>query len=403
MAGVVFFVVVGLVVAGLVVWSTQRTNSTWGEAARRLGIEVESASLGHPRLGGMIDNVVVLVDVKGSGDNARTRYRVTFPPLNPKFNLKRESGTQKIMRALGVADVEIGERDFDDAFDIATDHPDALRALLTPARRYGLLRLFAVNKNLSVTENSLEATVKRIARNPEAIEGMVRRLVATAQLMTGTATTASLDAAISDRAGGELGSALEKLDAIVAEHPEDVEARVLQAETALSMGESKKAQESATAAATALPGDLEATGIRDAAAGVGAGPTETRPAAPEADVDSDSTAMFDDLFGRSRLSFESDKKFDESYRGRRVRWSGPVQTARQYESDLDFGSGPGTKAVVRVATISSDLYGNTEVDAVVALPAGLTFSRGDVVTFTGTLHRVDAMMRNVYVADGRVA
>jgi len=402
MAGVIFFVLVALAVIAIFVLSSRRITRVWGAAARQLGVELESGSFAHPRIGGLVDGIVVLVDVKGNGDNARTRYRATYPPLNPEFRLKREAGTQKIMRALGVSDVEIGEPEFDDAFDVSTDHPDALRALLTPARRYGLLRLFSVHKQLTVTEDSLEVTTRRIASDSEAMVSTVRRLVATSQLMSGTASTASLDAAIASRAAGDLGAALEKLDQVVSEHPEDVEARILQAETALSVGDRKRAEANADAARMALPGDPEVEGIRDAVRSIGGQPETPTPAEAGA-AETDSSEMFDDLFGRSRLSFESDKKFDETYRGRRVRWTGPVRTVRPYETDLDFGKGPGTKAVIRVASISSDLYGNTEVDAVVALPASLQFDRGDVVTFTGTLHRVDAMMRNVFVADGRIA
>jgi hypothetical protein len=121
-------------------------------------------------------------------------------------------------------------------------------------------------------------------------------------------------------------------------------------------------------------------------------------------TEDDSMAMFDAIFDGNRLSFESEAQFAATYRGRQVQWRGTVKTARPYEEDLDFGDGPGTKAVITVASIQSDLYGNTEVDAVVAFPAepGAPLARGDTVSFTGTLDKADAMMRNVFVRDGRL-
>ena len=60
-----------------------------------------------------------------------------------------------------------------------------------------------------------------------------------------------------------------------------------------------------------------------------------------------------------------------------------------------------TKLIVTVAAITHDLYGNTEVDAVIGLPpnAAATVGRGDDVTITGTLARVDPLVRNIFLTD----
>ena len=61
------------------------------------------------------------------------------------------------------------------------------------------------------------------------------------------------------------------------------------------------------------------------------------------------------------------------------------------------------KAVITVATIEHDLYGQTQVDAIVQLPASAdTLDHGDDVSFSGLLLRVDSVMRNVYVTGGRL-
>ena len=76
----------------------------------------------------------------------------------------------------------------------------------------------------------------------------------------------------------------------------------------------------------------------------------------------------------------------------------------RHRSDRDFGDEPLTKALIGIAKISNDLYGNTEVDAVVAFPPEISdeLKRGDEVTFTGRLHKVDGFTRNIFVIDGKL-
>ncbi len=77
---------------------------------------------------------------------------------------------------------------------------------------------------------------------------------------------------------------------------------------------------------------------------------------------------------------------------------------RDYRSDLDFGSEPGSKVVVALAEVEHDLYGMAEIDAVVELPPGSArrFKRGDLVHFTGRLLKADSLMRNIFVSNGRL-
>ena len=62
------------------------------------------------------------------------------------------------------------------------------------------------------------------------------------------------------------------------------------------------------------------------------------------------------------------------------------------------------KLVIAIAEVEHDLYGMSEVDAVVSAPVGAAKSieRGDVVSFTGTLLKADSMMRNVFIHDGKL-
>jgi hypothetical protein len=404
---VVFIVLIAIVVITVAILATRAVRLQWAAAAQALGISIEASSFGHPRLAGTVEGFDVLVEVKGSGDNARTRYRVTYPPVAAPFELRRESGTQRILRMLGAQDVQVGDGTFDEAFLVKTDAPAELTAFLTPARRLSLLRLIATHRSLVASESALEVTTRKVEGKASALEGTVRRLTASAKHLVGTATTATLDEAIASRAAGDLGDSLEQVERAVAADPADLDAQMLRADAALAAGDASRFAAAAEALRSALPADAEADSLQTAAMGW-MGRKEPPPATPAAAdqtlTNDGALAMFEEVFGGDRLSFESEGEFAATYRGRPVRWSGTVKSARQFEHDRDFGDGPATKAVVTVASIESDLYGNAAVDAVVALPAdpGAALERGDVVTFTGTLERADAMMRNVFVRDGRI-
>ena len=403
----VFIALIAVMAITIAIVATRAVRLQWAAAAQELGLSIESSSFSHPRLAGTVDGFDVLVDVRGSGDNAHTRYRVTYPPVAPPFELRREGGAQRILRMLGAQDVQLGDASFDEAFLVKTDAPADLAAFLGPARRLSLLRLVAAHRSLVASESSLEVTTRKVEGKAGTIEGTVRRLTATAKHLIGTATTAVLDEAIASRAAGDLGESLESVERAVSAEPGDLDAQLLQADAALAAGDMNRFAAAAEALRSALPGDAEAESLRTAARermGLTEPPPATPPTADQALTNDGAMAMFEEVFGGDRLSFESEGEFAATCRGRQVRWSGTVKSARRYDHDLDFGDGPATKAVVTVATIESDLYGNTAVDAVVALPAdaGAALARGDEVTFTGTLDKADAMMRNVFVRNGRI-
>ena len=92
------------------------------------------------------------------------------------------------------------------------------------------------------------------------------------------------------------------------------------------------------------------------------------------------------------------------YRGLEVRWSGSVKSVGRIPPKSEIGDEGGESLVVTVARIEHDLYGNTDIDAVVGIQPGSGFGirQGDEVTFAGTLVRVDPLVRTVFVADARL-
>jgi hypothetical protein len=206
-----------------------------------------------------------------------------------------------------------------------------------------------------------------------------------------------LDEGLSLQRQGDLAAAAHQFQAAGRAHPDDLDARLLEAQALLAAGAEGDAAGVVADLSAALPADVDVLGMKDR--------IETPPA-PAAATPSpvELSPMLDDLFSHNRLSFETGRRFDEQYRGSPVKLSGRVKSAREYDRDLDFGDRPGAKAVVTIATVHHDLYGANDVDAVVQLPPGSAehLRRGDQITFAGTLAKVDPMMRNLFVADGTV-
>jgi hypothetical protein len=111
--------------------------------------------------------------------------------------------------------------------------------------------------------------------------------------------------------------------------------------------------------------------------------------------------FFEDVFGANRLSFEEDEVFEKEIRGRTVTLSGTIKRASTYTGDDELSPTEGSKAIVTVAQIETDLYGKSDIDAVVYLdhlPAD-DLERGGTIEFSGTIEQVDPFMRNLFIVN----
>jgi hypothetical protein len=413
--GFIFFVIVAVAVVVIIAarGHRQRIAATWASAARSLGMEIQLGStFRNPKIEGRVDDLGVTVDTytRGSGNNSQTytRFRVRYPSVGIDFDLSRQTGLSTITKLFGAQDVEIGDPTFDDTFTIKSDQPGRLAAVLTPTRRTTILNLAASFPGVNVTNGAIRWDRRGVVTDPGVIVTVVRRLIGAAYVMIdrdGAAT--GLDAAIEARNEGDLETTTERIRQLGDSFRDLVEIRRIEAETLAEAGEPEAAGMLAELAEE-LPDDDEIRGWRDR---VGAESPAPAPATPPAIDIADAgpsglaaDAIAADLFGESRLSFETSRRFDERYAGTVVQWSGSVRSTREYRRDPKLGDAPGTRVVVSVARIENDLYGQTTVDAVVGLPAGNanTLRGRDEVTFQGTLVGVDAMMRNLFVGGARL-
>ena len=346
---------------------------------------------------GMDVEVKVYASDDGGSRQYWTRYRATFPRRGSGIRLKRQTGLSRITKFFGATDVEIGDQVFDDAFVIKARSAEHAREFLTLDRRNLILRLFASYREVNLTEDHVEVLTRGYERHTDRLLTNTRRVMSAARSLGGSIDTTPTERSLQKRLTGDLEAAVQELGAPA--DPVDVEAPLLEAELLTSSGRLDEARPVLDDLAAKLPTDTEVSGMRRAVDRMAAQNT-TQPAEPTGEP-VDLKELLEELFVSNRLSYETAQIFNEHYKGRRVTWQGRVQTLRTYHSDLDFGRGPGVKVVVALAEIEHDLYGVAEVDAVVSLPAGTEtgLARNNLIRFTGTLHRADSMMRNVFVAD----
>ncbi|MDF1597265.1 MAG: hypothetical protein P1T08_14400 [Acidimicrobiia bacterium] len=399
----VIFVLVALTavaVVSLAMLNHRQTIAQWTEAATQLGLDLNPGGMfSSPRMDGLISGLVVSVHTitKGSGNNQQryTRFQVEYPSIGFEFELSRQTKVGGFFRRMvGMQDVEIGDPSFDDAFVVKTNDRDRMSAYLTGQRRMTLHRLLATYPILEVRNTGVRVDVRRIIRDSEVLISSVRRLAGVGQSLSGNA--GDLDEAVLARESGDLGEALGRMRAAVESQPDDVERRLTELDTLAAAGNVAELEERVRELENLAPADPEVLRWKGALAAQPARPSE------QSAVDTsgiEAAAATADLFGGREMSFVIRDRFAAGYAGKRVRWSGVVKKARSYDFDPEFGRGPGIKAVVTVASLEHDLFGSTEVDAIVQLPGSVVPEKGSMITFEGTLIGADALMRNFTVEE----
>jgi len=439
----IFFVVIGLIVAGASIFAAKKQldamNAAWQSAAETLGFAFTPGSWrGGPTVTGALDGSPAEIHsyTKSSGKSSTryTRYTVSFPPIGVGMHLSRQSGFGQLLKVLGTQDIEIGEPTFDEAFIVQASDPQAARAILTPGTTMVLNRLLSVHPEIVVLDDRLVLDRRATVRDSDTLVSTLRRLESAATVLGDARESEALSKLVEQRLAGTVEAPYESDP----NTRRTVDSQLSAGEALMAAGSSGIAGRIFEALGGQLPADVEVAGWSEHARRSVADPSanlqpdvpppapppraeaEETPAAvsPEAsdslpaeiesgkaaDVDRDALALATDLFSENRLSFETAKLFDEKHAGRDVEWTGKVRKAVVVDHDRLLGDGPFTKAVIDVASLENDLFGNTVVSAIVALPtrAADTLPEGSTVGFTGRLVGIDALVRNVYVGEARL-
>lgn len=404
------------VVVAVVRSQARRTNEVWGAAASALAGRLRpSTGFGQPRIEAVVDgfhaSVYGFTRRTGSSSSVYTRYRVVYRPFGLGLRIHRQGPWQQVAKFFGSQDIEVGDRAFDDLVVVQGDDPARIATFLDPGRRMAVHRLVAEYPGVEIGDDGIEWSTQGRERDADRLVTTVRRFASVAGMLS-RPTRRSTSEALRAQAEGDAGRAVELLEGDPWEDDPwdegpgpglpDPEERFIVGQAAYAGGRYEEAARALRDVEAALPGDEQAAMWRRRA--------EERlapagPAQPTADVGAGPSAadIADELFVPGMLTFETARRFEEDFEGRRVRWSGTLVRWRAFRSDLDFGRDPGTKAVIRVHRLGWDLYGGRDVDAVLRLPEDaeerLTGLRDEEVAFEGTLLRVDPLMRNIYLAD----
>ena len=386
MAGIFPIIILLIVLIGYFAWkSHQRTIQMWRDTAAELGLAVSGGGgMSRPTLTGKISGLPVTVDtfVRRSGNSSTTytRYRVAYPNVGFELQLKRQGAFTAITKLFGAQDVEVGDSLFDDAFVVKTSDPNRLRDLLTPSVRTSLLRLLATYGGVVISDDNISFSKTGFERNPDRLKSTIQRLVATARLLASPEAGVT-DDLVSDREQGLLDDVAGRIRQRIEADPNDVDQRIFEVETLAAAGQEEHAAQRIAELEQLAPTDPDVVGWREALR------TERGTRATKVDAD----AMAEDLFAGKDLSFETRAKFNANYADATIRWQGRVKGV-----DSDH-------LVITVATVSNDLYGNTDIDVVVDSPSGRTRNIGETVTVAGRLDRIDPLLRNLFVADATIS
>ncbi len=366
--------IIGIVVAVAVgAWLRAATKpDPFRSAAGSLGLDhTRTVPDMLPRLSGTINGLPVRIDTP-EGKASQIRYRIFYPDLGMALRLERETTISRTLGSLGSGDREVGDKTFDTKFRVNTSRPDALKEMLTPELRRRLVELVDAYPAVVIADGEITLLVDDDSPTVMTLVNTVNDLV---------------------MVGGLLN----------ANRPPPLERPVQQPRPVREATPAPQAEAPASEPETTTPSSrpAEAPPPPDPEP-ESASPPPPPPPAHVAPPSGLPDGFFDNVFGENRLSFEADDTFEQQIRGSQVRLSGSVKQSSSYEDKTDLVPSTGTKAVVTVAQIDNDLYGKTDIDAVVHLHGQVDLDRGQQITFSGTLDAVDAFMRNLFVSDARV-
>lgn len=418
----VFLVPSLLLFTGIAVWAIARhkqSSAAFRYARQKLGLRPSRFS--RNSLSGRLDGHRVSVGVvrRGYGKSSKlyTHHRVCFArPLRLRLKITKQGFLSSMAKLFGAQDIEVGDRAFDAKAMIKGRRPRGVRRFLTARRRFRIMQLLRSCPRAVLKDHGIDVEERGVPSSGRDLVNKVRSLVRIVKGIEGKREQKDrLRDGLAAQEAGELEAARAAYQE--ADEPElagqveylagDYEA----AEKSFAQAEDRHPGEEgivrARAAARCRTGSRKPRQTVPRAAPRKEEVVEEPPASP-ADTEAVPEAAFvcEELFGEGRGSWDAAELFEERYEDRDVRWSGLLKRVEEYHHDLVFGEGPGVRAVFMVHQMESGLALTTECYAVVALPAEspgkLRDAVGERFELQGRLVRCDALMRNIYIAQGKV-
>lgn len=375
------FVIVGIAVFGIIGYTKNRNedlNRAWSSVAQKLDIAHRQARFGtSPLLSGFVGGRDLTVDIhkkrRGQNNKAFTRFRLGLAPLGLGLKLKTEGFFDGISKAFGAKDITLGDPDFDAKVFVKGNNEAVIREYLTPERRRIVLNFLSSFAGAVITDDEISFSSSGYARSADDVLQTINAMVLVAETLS----------EMRDDAGP---AELEPLTALPTDAPPETKADL--APDAHFPPESEPEVEPAFDTAIETPAE---PGVRHLVAA----------------TDSPAVNEFcDGVFAPGTLSFDATQSFKKGFEGKRVVWSGTLESASPFTVDFDFGSTGGVRAVLSIDASENTAPAARPIKAVIGLPVGtegLENRVGQEISFAGTLRKVDGFGRKVYIGDAELA
>lgn len=418
---IVVIIAVFAILIPLGIKQSQQTNAAWSQAARQLGLHYQpSGFLQSRKITGMIQNYSITVDTytqrSNNSSTTYTRFRLTYPSLGLGLKLTKEGFFTGVTKIFGAQDIQVDDAAFDTDILIKGANPQRVREFLTPARRMRIHQYLRNHPNATIDDREIAWRSRGLIKQTGRLTNRIRNLVRLAWHLTGDRDDdETLGQALNAQDDGRPDEALTFLQDLTAASEtksasdqapwkqEPVEEQLLKGELLYMADRRAEAQEAFQAAQEMEPDDPEIAEWVENLPKEPDQPAASQPAqlADELDV----ALICQELFAGNKMSYQISRLFEQNYAGKTVRWSGRLRRVESYSFELVFGIKPGCKAVVSVHELETSGFGDRTVSAIVQFPKEnlepLQKREGQNLRFEGQLKKVDALMRNFYIADGR--
>ena len=415
----VVFILVAVLIAFIVpaaIAHGRRVDVVWSEAATALKLGFQPSGLFQRcRITGTMSGLIITLDThtrrSGRRQKTHTRLDVRFPlSLGLGLRMARSGFASGVSQFPGGSDTEVGEKTFDGSIAGKGEDSDLVRAFFTTARRARIHRLLSNFTEAVIDDHGMRWQKRGVMTDADEIVRIVRRFQGVAwHLIEDRQRDRVLSDALEAAGFGRPGEALALLQTCVmgedVANPDDVEEDIVRGHLFHLAGRDVEAQAAFATAADKAPEDEEAQRWAQRMLQSRAGPAPAFDA-KEHDETLTVAALCGAVFRPEGTSFEVNRRFDRQFQGSPVTWKGVLREVESYGVDFVFEGRDRCKGLFEVTQSDAVPVGRREVMAVVELQdevaAALATRIGETLHFRGTLFRIDALLRNVYLISGEV-
>jgi len=406
--GVVFLVIV---VAVLFLRKTvEKVNMAWRSVAETLELQFHAGdSNATGIITGKYKNHLVQIDSisksLGPHSNTYTRFKCVYAkPINFRFEFSKKDKPDRFGRMLGNQDGYIQDSSFYDNVKIKKGkwvEKAALTEFLNAPRRYAVKSMIHSIPNATITNEYVEGLLPGLIEDVYLIKNRINSLAQFADIISKERNQDHpLEQAKQARLKGEIQEAVELVQqAEFVDKDDQLEAKELEGELFYLADEKDKAAEAFHELVREIPEDTLSKQWEQMAQVV---PVSPAPLSTDAISMKDFSAK---VFESGISTFDSTKRFEKEYRDSEISWEGTLISAAEFSFDFVFKNTTGVKATFELMEIEPGYISN-KIKAVVHFPKDqmgkLKGSVNQKMKFTGKLVHVDGLVKNIFIAEGKI-